>query len=406
MSAAPAEAAVSDVDSRLIFFKNLQIVTNKVHATSNIDEIMLELSSEICSLFNADRLTIYSIGEDKASIVSKIKTGLTSFKDLRLPIADQSIAGHVALAKKTVNIRDVYDEAELKAINPSLRFLQEVDKRTGYRTKQMLVAPIVDAQSSELLGVVQLINNKAGTPFAAVAQEGVKGLCETMAIAFTQRSKPAAAVKTKYDFLISDAVISSQELELATRTARRKNLSIEEVLVNEFQVKHQALGVALGKFFNVPYEPFKGDRIKPIDLLKNLKRDFLDQGKWAPVEETSEGVMVVCLDPEQVKGSRIVNNIFPRAKVLYRVTTNHEYTQTLDQLFGASGVPGFTDDSSVGDMLATLDDGETDGEGVADDVSAASDNELVKLVNKIIIDAYQMGASDIHIEPGLGKDRC
>ena len=405
VAAAPAEAA-SDVDSRLAFFKNLQVVTNKVHATSNIDEIMLELSGEICNLFNADRLTIYSVGEDKASIVSKIKTGLTSFKDLRLPIADQSIAGHVALAKKTVNIRDVYDEGELKAINPSLRFLQEVDKRTGYRTKQMLVAPIVDAQSSEMLGVVQIINNKAGVPFTAVAQEGVKGLCETLAIAFTQRSKPAAAVKTKYDYLVSDAVISAQELELATRTARRKNLDIEEVLVNEFQVKHQALGEALGKFFNVPYESYKGDRVKPADLLKNLKRDFLEQGKWAPVEESSEGVMVVCLDPEQVKGSRIVNNVFPRAKVLYRVTTNHEYVQTLDLLFGAVGVPGYTDDSSVGDLLSTLDEGDMDGEGSGgDDISAAADNELVKLVNKIIVDAYQMGASDIHIEPGLGKDK-
>jgi type II secretory ATPase GspE/PulE/Tfp pilus assembly ATPase PilB-like protein len=111
------------------------------------------------------------------------------------------------------------------------------------------------------------------------------------------------------------------------------------------------------------------------------------------------------MDPEQVKGSRMVNNVFPRAKVVYKVTTNHEFVQTLDQLFGASGVPGFTDDSSVGDMLATLDDGEMEGESGSDDVSAAADNELVKLVNKIIIDAYQMGASDIHIEPGLGKDK-
>jgi type II secretory ATPase GspE/PulE/Tfp pilus assembly ATPase PilB-like protein len=405
VSAAPAEAA-ADVDSRLAFFKNLQTVTNKVHATANIDEIMLELSGEICSLFNADRLTIYSVGDDKASIVSKVKTGLNSFKDLRLPIADQSIAGYVALAKKTVNIRDVYDDGELKAINPSLRFLQEVDKRTGYRTKQMLVAPVVDAQNAELLGVVQIINNKAGTPFAAVAQEGVKGLCETLAIAFNQRNKPAAGIKTKYDFLVSDAVISAQELELAARTARRKNLDVEEVLVNEFQVKHAALGTALGKFFKVPYEPFTSDRIKPMDLLKNLKRDFLEQAQWAPVEEGPEGVLVVCMDPEQVKGSRMVNNVFPRAKVVYKVTTNHEFVQTLDQLFGASGVPGFTDDSSVGDMLATLDDGEGEAEGSgSDDVSAASDNELVKLVNKVIIDAYQMGASDIHIEPGLGKDK-
>jgi type II secretory ATPase GspE/PulE/Tfp pilus assembly ATPase PilB-like protein len=270
----------------------------------------------------------------------------------------------------------------------------------------MLVAPVVDAQNAELLGVVQIINNKAGTPFAAVAQEGVKGLCETLAIAFNQRNKPAAGIKTKYDFLVSDAVISAQELELAARTARRKNLDVEEVLVNEFQVKHAALGTALGKFFKVPYEPFTSDRIKPMDLLKNLKRDFLEQAQWAPVEEGPEGVLVVCMDPEQVKGSRMVNNVFPRAKVVYKVTTNHEFVQTLDQLFGASGVPGFTDDSSVGDMLATLDDGEGEAEGSgSDDVSAASDNELVKLVNKVIIDAYQMGASDIHIEPGLGKDK-
>ena len=406
VSVAPSGAAASDVDSRLAFFKDLQVVANRIHATSNIDEIMLELSSEICNLFNADRLTIYSVGEDKASIVSKIKTGLNSFKDLRLPIADQSIAGHVALSRKTVNIRDVYDDGELKAINPSLRFLQEVDKRTGYRTKQMLVAPVVDAQSNELMGVVQIINNRAGTPFATVAQEGIKGLCETLAIAFNQRSKPTQAVKTKYDFLVADAVISAQELELAQRTARRKNLDIESVLVNEFQVKHSALGLALGKFFNVPYESFKADRIKPVDLLKNLKRDFLEQGQWAPVEEGSEGVMVVCMDPEQVKGSRIVNNVFPRAKLTYRVTTNHEFVLILDQLFGASGVPGYTDDSSVGDLLSTLDDGEMDGEGSSgDDVSAAADNELVKLVNKIIVDAYQQGASDIHIEPGLGKDK-
>ena len=37
--------------------------------------------------------------------------------------------------------------------------------------------------------------------------------------------------------------------------------------------------------------------------------------------------------------------------------------------------------------------------------SAAADNELVKLVNKIIVDAYNQGASDIHIEPYPGKGK-
>ena len=394
--------AAGDVASRLTFFKSLQTVTNKIHATANIDEIMLELSQDICTLFSADRLTIYSVSEDKSSIVSKVKTGLNSFKDLRLPIADQSIAGFVALSKKLANIRDVYDEAELKSHTPSLRFLQEVDKRTGYRTKQMLVAPITDAHSGELLGVVQLINNKAGAPFSQVAEEGAKGLCETLAIAFAQRQKqPAHVVKSKYDHLVADAVLSAAEFDLATRSARRKGLDIEDVLQSEFQVKQAAIGAALSKFFGVPYEPYKSDRIKPMDLLKNLKRDYVEANQWLPIEETKEGVVVLTMDPEQVKSSRIVNNVFPKSKLVFRVTTIGEFKQSIDQFYGAAA-----DYGSVGDLLSGLDEGEEGAsELTSDDLSAAADNELVKLVNKIIIDAYNQGASDIHIEPRPGKDK-
>src|SRR6201988_550508 len=115
MSAVLSHAsAQTDVAARLAFQKQLQAVTNKIHATNNIDEIMLEVSADICALFNADRLTIYSVGEDKQAIVSKVKTGLNSFKDLKLPIAEHSIAGYVAMSRKLTNIKDVYDEAELK----------------------------------------------------------------------------------------------------------------------------------------------------------------------------------------------------------------------------------------------------------------------------------------------------
>ncbi|MCX7175043.1 MAG: GspE/PulE family protein [Proteobacteria bacterium] len=393
---------VSDVDSRLAFFKTLQTVTNKIHATNNVDEIMLELSQDITSLFNADRLTIYAVSEDKASIVSKLKTGLNSFKDLKLPIADQSVAGHVALSRKVINLIDVYDEAELRSHHPGLRFLQEVDKRTGYRTKQVLVSPIITA-SGELLGVVQIINNKAGIPFSAVMEEGIKGLCETLAIAFSQRNKPAQAAKSKYDQLVADAVLSAQELDLAIRSARRKNLDIEEILMGEFQVKQPAIGLALSKFFGVPYETYKADRLKPMDLLKNLKREYVEQNQWLPIEDSTEGILVLTMDPEQVKSSRVVNNVFPRSKLAYRVTTIREFKQAVDLFFGAQ--PD-TDTSSVGDLLSSMsEEGEEGAADASEDVSAAADNELVKLVNKIIVDAYQQGVSDIHVEPAPGKEK-
>jgi GAF domain-containing protein len=130
-----------------LYFRQLQLVTNRIHETENIDQIMLEASQDICKLFNADRLTLYAVNEDRSSIISKVKTGLNTSRDLKLPISAQSIAGYVAMARQMVNIADVYDVDALKKIHPALSFLQEVDKRSGYRTKQMLVAPVMDGDT-------------------------------------------------------------------------------------------------------------------------------------------------------------------------------------------------------------------------------------------------------------------
>jgi type II secretory ATPase GspE/PulE/Tfp pilus assembly ATPase PilB-like protein len=396
-----ANQNIADISSKLEFQKQLQSVTNRIHATSNIDEIMLELGQDICSLVGADRLTIYVVSDDRSSIISKVKTGLTSFKDLKLPINDQSIAGFVGQNRNMINVRDVYDENELRNLSPQLRFLKEVDKRTGYRTKQMLVCPVVEAGTNELIGVVQAINTKSGQPFPPLAEEGIVNLCETLAIAFRQRQKPQAMVRGKYDALVANAVLSAEEMELALRSARRKGIEIEAVLLDEFQVKPSAIGEALSAFFGVPYEPFKMDRIRPLDLLKNLKRDFLESSLWAPVEDTRDGLIVATTDPERVRASRIVSNIFPKHRVIYRVTTARELVLTLDQFFGGE----LTDSGNIGDLLSDMTGDVEEEAGSTDDVSLAADNELVKLVNKVIIDAYNQGASDIHIEPYPGKGK-
>ena len=394
--------AADNLAEKLGFQQKLQAVTNKIHATKNIDEIILELSQELCNLFNADRLTIYLLSEDKGSIISKVKTGLNSFKDIKLPINEQSIAGFVATNKRVVNIRDVYDDVELKSYSAQLNFLKAVDAKTGYRTKQMLVAPVLEAKTKELIGVVQIINNKAGQPFPPMMEDGVVSLTETLAIAFRQRQGPMMQVRSKYDALVTNAVISGEELELAQRSARRKNLDVETVLTDEFQVKLPALGDALGGYFGVPYEPFKQDRVKSPDLMKNMNREFCQTNQWVPLEEVKEGIIVVTTDPERVKASRMVNNVYPKSKIVFRVTTNKEFASTLDAMFGGS--TGLEDSGNIDDLLGTLDeDAEGEVGGGEDVVSAAADNELVKLVNKVIIDAYQQGASDIHIEPYPGK---
>jgi type II secretory ATPase GspE/PulE/Tfp pilus assembly ATPase PilB-like protein len=227
-------------------------------------------------------------------------------------------------------------------------------------------------------------------------------LSKTLAIAFRVRQQMPGAIQSKFEYLVIDNVIAAGELELATKAARRKNKNVEDVLVEEFQVKPQAIGAALAKFFGVEYEPFKADRIKPPDLLKNIKRDYAEANHWIPLEDSKQGVIVMSTDPERVRNSRMVENVFPRSRIVYRVCSERDFHQTLDQFFGMEGAGG----ESIGDLLSGLDeDEEGAGAAGADEVSAAADNELVKLVNKIIVDAYNQGASDIHVEPLPGKGK-
>jgi type II secretory ATPase GspE/PulE/Tfp pilus assembly ATPase PilB-like protein len=377
---------------RLAFQKNLQAVTNRIHAAADVDEIMLEVSEAICALFAAERLSIYKVSADGRALESRVKTGMQGFRALRLQISSQSVAGFVALTGRTVNVSDVYDQAELQVYHPDLRFLVEVDKRTGFRTREMLVASVRDPRTLVCLGVVQLINNRLGGSFEPLAVEGVELLAETLAIAFHQRES-AHVMRHRYDGLVLRGDLSAGDLDHATRLARDRDEDLESVLVAEYGIGYSAIGQSLSKFFGVPYEPFVRDRIRPMDLLRNLKRDFVEAEQWLPIEDNEEGLVVLCLDPEHVRSSRIVHTIFPRHQPVYRVTTCKEFEHTVDRFFNDhdSGFAGLEEATADGD------------EAGLDDVSAAADNELVKLVNKIILDAYHQGASDIHIEPYPGK---
>jgi type II secretory ATPase GspE/PulE/Tfp pilus assembly ATPase PilB-like protein len=290
----------------------------------------------------------------------------------------------------------------LKKIHPALSFLQEVDKRSGYRTKQMLVAPVMDGDT--LYGVLQVINNRSDQPFGKLEEDGARQLCQTLGIAIRQRMQRAEDGQrrkaTKYDGLVTEGVLSQDELQQGIQRAREEGKSVEHMLMAGYHIRPAQIGQSLAKFFGVGYEPFNAGRIRSEMLHGALKREFIGQQGWIPLEETTDGLVIMCTDPEAVRGSRVVPQVFPRiAKFAYRVTTQTEFDETLNQLFGTGA-----DNSSIDQLLADM-DSPLEGESVDDTTleSAAADNELVKFVNKVIIDAYNQKVSDIHIEPMPGK---
>ena len=405
-----------------LFLRHLQQVSNRIHNADRLEQIMIDASVDICRLFNADRLTLYAVSPDGQSIVSRVKTGLNTSSDLKLPINTRSIAGFVAHYRQKLNIADVNDADELKAISPELNFLHAVDKRTGYRSKQMLVLPIED--DGELHGVLQLINNRDDRPFGSMDVEGAQQLCETLAIAFrkcrvwptpdeqpateapppsgelaTAETPKAQRVATRYDHLVQMERITADELGEAVRHAREHGQSVEQVLQQAHGITCADVGQALSRFFGVPCVGFQPNRMRVEALHGPLKREFVIGQRWLPLEDGPEGLAVMCLDPEATRSARMVPQIFPKAsRIQYLVTTQTEFLQTLDQIYGADSSGSI--DELLADMMPV-----GEGEAEEDDsaVSAAADNELVKFVNKIIVDAYRQGASDIHIEPLPGK---
>jgi GAF domain-containing protein len=252
------------------FFRRLQQLTTRIHATRHVDEIMLDLSEDICALFGADRLTIYTVGDDKASLVAKVKTGMASFRQLRLPISAQSVAGYAALARRLLNLNDVYDAQELQRYATDLRFQQGVDKRTGYRTTQMLVVPIV--HDNEVSGVLQLINNLRGGPFDGTVVEGARYLCDTLGIAFAQRRQDAPRERTGFVGALRAGLLGRAEVDEAVAQARRDGRDIEDVLLDDCKLKLPVVGRALADHFAVPYLAFHPGRRVPADLLAGVDR--------------------------------------------------------------------------------------------------------------------------------------
>ena len=58
------DSVTDEIARSLEFSRKLQTVTNRIHATSNLDQIMLDMSGNICDLFNCDRLTLFAVSAD------------------------------------------------------------------------------------------------------------------------------------------------------------------------------------------------------------------------------------------------------------------------------------------------------------------------------------------------------
>ncbi len=144
--------------------------TRRLISAPDLDALLHLISEITTCLANAERCTIYLVDADKREVWSKVALG-DGVGEIRLPVG-VGIAGAVAASGDPINLSDAYAD---------FRFNPEIDRRTGYTTRNLLTFPMTD-QNGRILGVFQVLNKRTG-PFVAEDVELLALLTESAAVA-------------------------------------------------------------------------------------------------------------------------------------------------------------------------------------------------------------------------------
>ncbi len=394
------QESVLVLQERLAYEQRLVQLVDRIHSAKSLESIFIELQGEILGLIDADRMTLYAVDQDRKEIYSKLLQ-IDIVREIRVPISERSIAGFVAATGKIVNIADAHDKAEIAKISSSLNFDSSWDKRTGYHTQQILAMPIL--HDGKTIGVIQLLNKRKGPKFTKDDETGVSRIAKTLGIAFhnqTQLTQSLNRPKTKFDYLLGQNRITQEELNSAIAESRRRQIDVESILIEQYKVPKNEMGVSLSQFYRCPFMEYDERIIPPPDLMKDLKLEYLKRNFWLPLRREDDGIVVLIDNPQDLGRVDSVSQALKNRKIKWAVGLRKDIALYLGV---ASG--DFASKDSIGNILDTLKAEDAPEAEMSGGELDENDSAVIRLANQIVQDAYKARASDIHIEPyGVQKD--
>ena len=133
------------------FLQATTLSSNVVFKTM-LEQGLFAFTRKLGQLLNAEKSSLFLVEQD--SLVLRVADDLDETGEIRIPLGS-GIAGAAAQSAKTIRIDDAYSDP---------RFNQEVDRKTGFRTRSILSLPVTN-QSGQVFAVAQLLNRKDGLPF-------------------------------------------------------------------------------------------------------------------------------------------------------------------------------------------------------------------------------------------------
>jgi len=202
---------------------------------------------------------------------------------------------------------------------------------------------------------------------------------------------------TKFDYLLQKGVIKKEDLEKARAEAEKEKKSVEFILMQKYRVRKKDLAEALSLFFGCPFVSFDPNIPIPLDLIKELKYQYLKYNHWVPLKRENNKIVVAIDNPHDLSRVDIIKTLLQTSNIELVVSTKEDIESFVDYFWGQQR------GTSIEDLVADVGEdilGEEGEEAIleAEEIDE-TDSRVVQFVNQMIMDAWRKNASDIHIEP-------
>lgn len=177
-----AQEEIRVLERELARQKGLVEASHSLHSTLDQDELLKIILATAQSAIDCERGTVYLLSADGKEIWSRVVAGSEKLM-IRLPLG-RGIAGAVAQTGETIRIDDAYADP---------RFDPSTDKRSGFRTRSILCAPIKN-RTGMVVGVFQLLNRN-GAHFEQADVEYLDALSVHAALAIENARLHASALE-------------------------------------------------------------------------------------------------------------------------------------------------------------------------------------------------------------------
>lgn len=218
--------------------------------------------------------------------------------------------------------------------------------------------------------------------------------------------------KIKYlrlgELLIKEGLITQNQLDKAVSLQRQEGGRIGEALLRLGFIKEEQLVYTLGKQLGIPYFSLGTGMLKPAsdqELEQLISQDFAIKNSVLPLSRTLRSLTIAMADPLDLI---LVDNLkkLTGCEINKVIATKSDINRAIEEFYGKSKMFEEAVEASY-DMTQTGPSAEVEAldEELSLDklIARAEEAPVVKLVDLIIRQAIDEGASDIHIEPF--KDR-